>query len=166
MKYLITLKSTPRYFYRLLLILIVCPLFLLSKNRTCQTECVTFETDGYIIVKIWDTKKGAKYKAQEARKDAIYAFLYSGIAGGIGCSAQPPILLSLEDQDKFNAIKNTFFSRDGHWIQYTKNATTATSLPINLGPDNWKVYQVAVSKNEIRKYLENQKIIKSLNNGF
>jgi len=39
-------------------------------------------------------------------------------------------------------------------------------LPANLGIKNWKVYQVSISKNELRKYLEEQKIIKSLTNGF
>jgi len=28
-------------------------------NSTYQTECVTLGTDGYVSIKIWDTKKGA-----------------------------------------------------------------------------------------------------------
>ena len=49
---------------------------------------------------------------------------------------------------------------------FTRSSTTETTLPTNLGIKNWKVYQVSISKNELRKYLEQQKIIKSLNNGF
>jgi len=39
-------------------------------------------------------------------------------------------------------------------------------LPAKLGVKNWKVYQVSISKKELRKFLEEQKIIKALNTGF
>ena len=49
---------------------------------------------------------------------------------------------------------------------FTRSSDTETALPASLGVKNWKVYRVSVSKNELRKYLEEQKIIKSLTNGF
>jgi hypothetical protein len=150
-------------------ILILCSLTLLSfsgENRTYQTQCVTIEIDGYLTIKIWDTKKGAKYKPEQARKDAIKAILFSGIGGGNGCSTQPPILNKTEEQEKFKGIEKSFFARKGKWSMYTRSSATETTLPVNLGVKNWKVYQVSVSKNELRKYLEEQKIINSLNTGF
>lgn len=135
-------------------------------NRTYQTECVSIETDGYVTVKIWDTKKGARYKPEQARKDAVNAILFSGIAGGNGCSTQPPILNKAEEQEKFKSIEKSFFARKGKWSMYTRSSATETTLPANLGVKNWKVYQVSVSKNELRKYLEEQKIINALNTGF
>jgi len=137
-----------------------------ADNRTFQTECITLETDGYLSIKIWDTKKGAKYKPEQARKDAIYAILYSGVAGGMGCSTQPPILNKTEEQVNFKSIEKNFFSRKGKWSIFTRSAATETTLPVNLGIKKWKVYQVSISKNELRKYLEEQKIIKTLTNGF
>jgi hypothetical protein len=135
-------------------------------NRTYQTECVTIETDGYVSIKIWDTKKGTKYTPEQARKDAVHAILYSGISSNAGCSTQPPILNKTEEQENFNIIKKSFFAKNGKWAMFTRSSATETTLPDNLGSKNWKVYQVSVSKNELRKYLEEQKIIKSLNNGF
>jgi len=94
------------------LIIVMSSLMLLSfasNNRNYQTECVTIETDGYVTIKIWDTKKGAKYKPEQARKDAIHAILFSGISGGAGCSTQPPILNKTEEQDNFNvSLLNSF----------------------------------------------------------
>ena len=135
-------------------------------NRTYQTECVTLETDGYVTIKIWDTEKGAKYNSEQARKDAVHAILFSGISGGSGCATQPPILNKQEEQENFKPIEKSFFAKNGKWSIFTRSAATETTLPANLGIKKWKVYQVSISKNELRKYLEEQKIIKSLTNGF
>ena len=122
--------------------------------------------DGYVTLKIWDTKKGAKYSSEQSRKDAIHAILYSGIAGSKGCATQSPMLNKIEEQENFKSIGKSFFADKGKWTLFTRSSETETTLPENLGIKNWKVYQVSVSKNELRKYLEEQKIIKSLNNGF
>ena len=148
---------------------LACSLFLMSfltNSRSYQTECVSIETDGYITIKIWDTQKGSKYKPEQARKDAIHAILYSGVAGSNGCTKQPPILNKAEDQNQFKTIEKSFFAKNGKWSTFTRSSAIETTLPANIGAKNWKVYQVSVSKNELRKYLEQQKIIKSLNNGF
>jgi hypothetical protein len=137
-----------------------------TNSRTYQTECISLESDGYIAVKIWDTSKGAKYNTEQARKDAIHAILFSGISSGNGCSTQPPILNVSEEQNKFKNIEKSFFAKNGKWTMFTRSAATETTLPASLGAKNWKVYQVSISKNELRKYLEEQKIIKSLTNGF
>lgn len=137
-----------------------------QKNRSYQTECVSIEIDGYITLKIWDTKKGAKYKSEQARKDAINAILFSGIAGANGCGQQPPILRNQEEQEKFKKNEADFFTKNGKWSSFTRSSATETTIPLNLGPKNWKAYQVSVSKTELRKFLEEQQIIKSLSQGF
>lgn len=58
-----------------------------------QTECISLETDGYISIKIWNTKEGKSYKAEQARKDAIHAILFAGIAGSNGCTTQTALLI-------------------------------------------------------------------------
>ena len=151
------------------LLIVMSSLMLLSfasNNRNYQTECVTIETDGYVTIKIWDTKKGAKYKPEQARKDAVHAILYTGISGGNGCTTQPPILNKTEEQENFKTIEKSFFAKKGKWSMFTRSSATESTLPANLGIKKWKVYQVSISKNELRKYLEEQKIIKSLTNGF
>ncbi len=151
----------------LILIIVSGTLFsFVTNSRTYQTECISLESDGYIAIKVWDTQKGSKYKAEQARKDAIHAILFSGISGGNGCATQPPILNKSEEQNNFKNIEKTFFAKNGKWSMFTRSSATETTLPASLGAKNWKVYQVSISKNELRKYLEEQKIIKSLNNGF
>ena len=154
-----------RIYSSLAVIFIVCCSFFVTNNNY-QTECVSLDTDGYYTIKIWDTRKGANYKAEDARKDAIHAILFAGIAAGNGCSTQSAFLSKIEEQEKFKNIENDFFSKKGKWRVFTRNATTATMLPVSLGKKEWKVYQVAVSKKALREYLEELKIIKSLNNQF
>jgi len=111
------------------LIVVMSGLMLLSfafNKRNYQTECVTIETDGYVTIKIWDTKKGAKYKSEQARKDAIHAILYSGISGGNGCSTQPPILNKSEEQGNFKPIQKSFFANKGKWSMFTRSSATET----------------------------------------
>lgn len=138
----------------------------ISNYTNYQTECVSIDSDGYMNIKIWDTKKGINYKPEQARKDAIHSLLFSGISGINGCATQPPILSKIEEQDSFKSIEKSFFSSNGKWARFTTSSATETTLPLSLGDKNWKVYEVKVSKNELRKYLVDLKIIKSLNNGF
>lgn len=154
--------------FKFLILVLTSPILIsfTYPNKTYQFECLTLEIDGYISIKIWDTKKGAKYKPEQASKDAIHAILFSGISGGNGCSTQLPILNKSEEQENFKIIEKSFFGNKGNWALFTRNAATETSLPSSLGDKQWKVYQVSISKNNLRKHLEEQKIIKSLSNGF
>ena len=149
------------------LFVIISTSFKSKTNELYQAECVSLETDGYIKLRIWDTRKGANYTSKQARKDAIHAILYSGIAASSsGCSTQPPFLNNIEEREAFKGIAKSFFAKNGQWSVFTRNATIETILPTHIGNKSWKVFQVSVSKNELRKDLEERKIIKSLSNGF
>ena len=82
-----------------------------SNRKSYQTECISMEMDGYITLKIWDSKKGVKYTSEQSRKDAIHAILYSGIAGSKGCTTLSPLLSKMEAQENFKNIEKSFFSK-------------------------------------------------------
>ncbi len=150
-------------------IILIFSLFIFSSFNTgnsYQTECISLGTDGYVSLKIWDTRKGVNYLPKQASKDAVHAILFSGIAGANGCSTQPPILNKTEEQEAFTQISKSFFAKNGKWTLFTRSSAVLTTLPSLISNKKWKVYQVSVSKNELRRYLEEQKIIKSLSNGF
>jgi len=153
------------------IISIFCLTFFLAtavsqKQYAYLIECVSVETSGTSIIKIWNSKKGKKYSVLQARKDAIYAVLYHGVPGNNGCIAQKPLLSSAESIESFNRIKNRFFANEGIWYHYANEATIINSLPELIKENDWKIYQVSISKDLLRKYLEEQKIINSLNSGF
>lgn len=137
-----------------------------QKQFAYQIECVSVENSGSFTIRIWNTKLGKNYTQEQARKDAIKAILFSGVPGNNGCIAQKPILSNQESIDNFKKIEKDFFAKKGKWSTYTREATIENTLPENIGDKNWKVYRVSISKDLLRKYLEEQKIIKSLNFGF
>ncbi|MBL0308819.1 MAG: hypothetical protein IPP77_03800 [Bacteroidetes bacterium] len=155
-------------------LLALCLLSFAPSKRSYQTECVSLATEGYVTLKIWDIQKGNSYQQEQARKDAIDALLFSGIAGNNGCTTQKPILSSATEIEQFQKIEKDFFSKNGVWANYTRESNTETTVPSSIGDKNWKVYRVSVAKNLLRKYLEEGKIIaaeekviiKSLKTGF
>jgi len=158
--------QTNKYF---LLILITSSILFLAFNKssnTYQTECVSIETNGYITIKIWDTKLGKSYKPEQARKDAIHAILFSGISGTEGCIAQNALLINSDAKERFKKIEKDFFSNNSEWQNYVRSADTETTLPESIGEKKWKVFQVIVAKDALRKNLEEKQIMKSLNTGF
>ena len=141
-------------------------LYSCSTSKFFQTECLSLVSSGYIEITIWDGNKGDKYSQEEARKDAIYAILFSGVSGSNGCSTQPPILKTEDAKSKFENISKDFFSKTGQWTIFTSSAKLSNSIPESIGDEKWNVYQVSISKDLLRKYLEEHEIIKSLNSGF
>jgi hypothetical protein len=156
-------------FYKITLILFLLSFLNLSFKITkinYQIECVSLETDGYVTIKIWNTKAGKSYKTDAALLDAVHSVLYAGIAGKNGCTTQKALLNSSSEIEQFKKIEKNFFSKNGKWKDFTRSSAIESTLPINIGDKNWKVYQVSVSKNALRNYLEENKIIKSLNTNF
>ncbi len=137
-----------------------------GNDHAFSIECISVESDGYITLKIWDTKQGKNYKSDQARKDAVNAILFSGVPPTNFCITQKPILVDMEAQKNFDKIEKDFFGKNGAWSKYTRMSETQNALPETIGQKNWKVYQVSVSKSLLRKDLEDQKIIKPLNSGF
>ena len=154
---------------KLLIFIFIISILLMSFKQSYnnyQTECVSLDIEGYISFKIWNTKSGKSYKPEQARKDAIHAILFSGIAGSNGCTTQTALVIKSEEIDKFKKIEKDFFSSKGNWAKYSRSSATESTLPINLGQKNWKVYQVSVAKDALKKYLEEKSIVKSINSGF
>ena len=156
-------------FYKITLLLLIVGFLNLAmkiNDYKYQIECISLETDGYISLKIWNPKSGNSYKSVQAQKDAIHSILYTGIAGTNGCTTQRALLNCSEEIEKFKKIKKEFFNAKGKWILFTRSSEIETTLPTNISDKKWKVYKVSVNKDAIRKYLEENQIIKSLNTGF
>lgn len=149
-----------------ILILLILSSFNAKHEKSIQIEMISLESDGYISIKIWNPQKGTKYKLNQARRDAVYAILYSGLSGVNGLPTQKPILNSDEDRSKFRTIEHSFFSKNGKWIMFTRTSNAPIAPNIQGKLSQKSVYQITISKNELRKYLEEQNVIKSLNQGF
>lgn len=159
------MKSKAIYSLIALLAILAFSSFSASKSNY-QIECVRISPDGYVLLKIWDLQKGANYKLEQAKIDVVSNLLYAGFSGKNDCITQSPFLNSNEEITNFKKIEKNFFSKSGKYAFLIKGSIKV-SMQNNLTPNkSIKVFEIEVSKNELRKYLEEQKIIKSLNNGF
>jgi hypothetical protein len=131
-----------------------------------QSECNSLNTDGYIILNICESKSSKTFNTDKASKMALHAVLYSGVAGTKSCSTQPPMLNTEKEVSNFKNIEKKFFSKHGEWSRFTRSSLYEENSSDNSKLSNPKKFQVYVSKNELRKYLEENKIISKLNKGF
>ena len=127
-----------------------------AKKELYQINCVSIENEGYVKLKITNLIKPLEYQIESASKDAIKAILYSGYTS-TQRQTQKPLLRQPTDIENFKKIESNFFSNKGVWKTFVRT---------DSNEQNKSGFEVMVSKDQLRKYLEEKQIIKSLNNGF
>jgi hypothetical protein len=152
-----------KLFYYILIFITISSISCGAKKELYNIECISIENEGYIKLKVLDYKNSSKFNIENASKDTIKAVLYSGYSS-TNCQTQKPLLKETADIEKFKKIENKFFSENGIWKSYVRNSLDSPNIKTNK-KDN-KDFFIMVNKDGLRKYLEEQKIIKSLNTGF
>ena len=131
-----------------------------SGKSQFQAECIQ-QGDGWIEIKLWNPYKKNAYKLEQARQDAVYFLLYSGVNQNGNCPNIPPLLTTDDSKGKFQKIEKDFFSSSGRGFLFTKMRENHS-----LSDEKIKFYVITVSRNDLRKFLEEEKIISSLTKGF
>lgn len=132
-------------------------------------ECSGTASDGSYLVKVWSYGKNAKISSNEVKQNAVYGILFRGFAAGEqGCKAQKPIIkaqTAYEDNKKFF---ESFFGKKGDVANYANYATIISPAPevIKVQKEYKVGYIVSVSKDALRKAMEDAGVIKGLASGF
>jgi hypothetical protein len=138
-------------------LLIFCLLLACSaKKELYQVECFSLTNDGYVELKVSNLINPTEYQIEQASIDAIKAILFTGYSS-TKCQTQTPLLNSIEAKDNFKKIQSSFFSKKGPWKNFVRNSS---------GKNIENGFLIMISKEQLRKYLEDTKIIKKLTNGF
>ena len=135
----------------------------IAKKELYNIECISIENEGYVKLKMGNYVKPTEFNIESACKDAIKAVLYSGYSS-TNCQTQKPILKESSDIDNFKKIESNFFSSNGKWKTFVRNSLDTNNIKTDKTEN--KEFAIMVNKDQLRKYLEDQKIIKSLNTGF
>ena len=151
-----------KYFINLLLVLLLSS-FSENNRRDYRIECKS-STEGFQTITIWNLKQKHKYKIEDASKDAIHAFLFSGIEPGLGCILIKPLLSTEQEKEKFKSFEKSFFKNK--YQEFIRSSSITFETIQKTYRINYKVYTITVSKDLLRKYLEDQNIISSLSKGF
>ena len=121
-------------------------------------------TYGTYAIRVWSYYKNAKMPLEVAKRNAVHAVIFKGVPAGNGAASQPPMVtgqLSASD----TAFFDNFFMAD--YQNYINSVANSSLRIIKLRAREYKVgYVVSVAKDNLRKYLEDQGVIKGLSSGF
>ena len=124
-------------------------------------------SEGSNLIKVYSYANNYDKAVKQAKHDAVHGVLFKGIVGGNGCANQPAIVKPQELSTN-QAFFDKFFT-SGEYLRFV-NLSNDGSID---GADRLRVgnkYKigvvVSVQKDALRKYLEQEGIIKRLDAGI
>lgn len=133
-------------------------------KKNFQIECQDVLSGEQVKLNVWDSKRKLKYRISAAQRDAVYSILFSDMNSG-NCNGMPPLLRNEAERNAFDAIADDFFSYKGDWKKFVRVSTIKSTSSQLTGSDN-SIYEITVSKGQLRNFLIEKNILKSLNHGF
>lgn len=133
-----------------------------------QLECISTSNDGNYMVKVWVMTSNAKKANELAKKYAVHGIIFRGLTANKGCSAEKPLVDSPSVEKEKSDFFKTFFENKGKYLEYVSGTNDAKAEPeIIKNKSGTKIgIIVTVAKEQLRKTLVHEGIIKSLNSGF
>lgn len=134
-----------------------------------EVQCVGVGSQGTQLIKVFCYGKKADMSdaIAEAKKNAVHAILFRGVAASSGCGGKS--LSSLADLEKNKDFYTDFFKPNGQYLQYVNLSSDGSVSPndrLKVG-NRYKVgVVVSVAKDALRKDLEKAGVIKGLSSGF
>lgn len=158
--------------------LLVGHICLADKQQKADAETAKFRYDieyarsagdGMCQVKVWSYSKKTRIASEQCRKNAVHGVIFKGYATGDGsATSQRPLVRSGAAMQEHAAFFDEFFQDGGPYRQFVSAVTDGSMEVRRIGEKKqYKVgVVVTVSKDQLRKYLEENGIIRSLGSGF
>ena len=135
-----------------------------------ELEVVNEGAQGTYLIKIWSYSRKPQVALEQAKKNAIHGIVFKGYTGAGRIKGQKPLVKDPSAELTHEAFFKELFADNGKYMKYVQLTTDGAIAPgdiMKVGKREYKVgIVVAVSKDELRKYLEAEKIINSLSSGF
>ena len=134
-------------------------------------ECEGIAKQGSKLVKVWSYSKNPKHAISRGMKNAVHGIIFKGFAGGgQGCTSQKPLVKSADTEENYKEFFDAFFADGGEYLKYVSAATDGSIAPGDRLKVSRREYKIGVivniQFNQLRKRLESEDIIRSLNSGF
>ena len=150
-----------------LLLFVLSPKVGLSQNtKNFNIECASLSNQGAVSIIISKNRARANYSPSRAIKDAITAVLMIGLPGSSTCITQAPLLKTVTEQDEFNTLSKDFFSSKGDWSRFGLVVERRDNVSPEGQVEKKREYVISVKKDDLRKYLVENKILQPLTKGF
>lgn len=125
--------------------------------------------DGVCQVKVWSYSRATRVASEQCRKNAVHGIIFKGYTAGDGsATSQRPLVRDGAALQKHAEFFEQFFSDGGPYRQFVSAVTDGSMEVKRVGErKQYKVgVVVTVSKDQLRKYLEDNGIVRSLGSGF
>lgn len=140
-----------------------------ESEHAIEAEIISVGNDGTKMIKSWGYAKKPELALINAKRNAVKAAIFHGFAAGGGSAKVGPIVKDGNAKNEHKAFFDEFFKDGGKYLQYVNSK----NVGMPSGKDRLKMkkgYKVAASVSiefdDLRKYLEDQGIARSLDAGF
>ncbi|MDP3444404.1 MAG: hypothetical protein Q8T08_16220 [Ignavibacteria bacterium] len=134
-----------------------------------EVQCMGAGMDGTQLVKVWGYGKKPNDAIEQAKKNAVQAVIFKGIATGERGCMQKPLVTAPGAEQQFQDYFNAFFQAGGKYLNYVNLSSDGSIDPkdrLKVGKQYKVGVIVSVSHAQLRKELEAAGIIKKLGEGF
>lgn len=124
-----------------------------------DTECVTVNMDGSVLVKSWGSGVDQKDGELNARRNAVNDILFKGVSNGNACNITA-LISNKNAQRDHKALLQEFYKKRGDFEDFVSKAKTDKVDKETLRKGK-KAYEVLVSidVNGLKSYFKNKQLI-------
>ena len=127
--------------------------------------------EGTYLIKVWSYSKRPDVAIEQAKKNAVHGIIFKGFVGvKQGVSTQKPLVKGLNAEKEHEQFFKAFFADGGAYMKFVSTATdgaVGASDRLKVSKKEYKIgVVVSVRKDELRKALEQEGIIKGLSSMF
>lgn len=170
---------------RIILILLICLIPLASdaagkrakKKADADTAGWNYEIDqvttgkqGSVIVKVWSVSKKPHVAAEQSKKNAVHGVVFKGLAPVDRTPGRSPIVRDAAVYHQKADFFSGFFADGGDYMRFvtlTNNGALDAGDVLKVSKKEYKVgVTVTVNYDELRRYMEQNGIVRKLSDGF
>lgn len=130
-----------------------------------EIECAGNGVQGSYLVKVWSYSRKPAVATEQCKKNAVHGVIFKGYPGKDGCVPQRALASNPGVEFEYADYFNSFFEDGGEYMKYVQ-VTGAGKESIKVKKEYKVGVVVTVSKDALRKALEQAGVIKSLSSGF
>jgi hypothetical protein len=138
-------------------------------NWKYEIEVVQQGTQGTYLIKVWSYSKKPDLAIDQAKKNAIHGIIFKGYTGNSSVQGQKPLTNNPNLENEKAPFFKQFFENEGKYnkfISLSNDGAVAAEDRMRVGNEFKIGVVVSVNVSLLRKYLEDEGIIKSINSGF
>ena len=158
----------------MIVLLTMCMLSINAKSypvdmaHSYEVQIVRVAQQGTKFLKVWGTASSPDKAIDRAMQDAVAACIFTGVEGNEIAGKIPALVPNKDAYEQHKQFFDNFFKK-GEFLQFVKNANTGYPTgENNIKTDKGRkvgIYVVVMYDN-LRKLLEEERIIKKLNSYF